>query len=180
MILKFIKYLSNLSIISLIFILLTGCLNSKSPEKGIEGEKKKTFEPNVDKKAEDAAGGGFILGGPRKTVYEFSQANPIWRASLLVLEDIPITSANYAGGIISTDWYSPQSSKESIKLQIVFYENKISPSAFTVKGFKKICTENNNCKTSNTSEKFNEKIKNAIIAKTRQISVSEEENKKRK
>lgn len=160
-------------------LLLSGCLKSKTEENSDGTEvKKKTYEPNISKKAEKAAGGGFIIGGPRKTEYEFSKANPIWRASLLVLEDIPINSANYAGGIISTDWYSTENSSESLKIQIVFYENKVRASAFTVQGFKKSCSGNSNCKTFKTSKNFNDKIKKAIIDKTREISILEEEKKK--
>ena len=30
----------------------------------------------------------------------------LWRASLDVIDFMPIASANYSGGIIITDWYS--------------------------------------------------------------------------
>ena len=78
------------------------------------------------------------MGQRKNTIYEFSSANPIWRATLKVLEDIPLNTANYAGGIISTDWYTTGGSKESVKIQVVFYENKVAVSAFDVKTFKKI------------------------------------------
>ena len=46
-----------------------------------------------------------ILGGS-KTTYEFSTSNPMWRASLEVLDFIPLSTVDYSGGMIITDWYS--------------------------------------------------------------------------
>ena len=50
-------------------------------------------------------------------------------------------------------------------------------SSFKVKGFKKKC-ENNDCVISKTSQSFNDKIKNSILNKTRELSIKEEEKKK--
>ena len=44
-----------------------------------------------------------LRGG--KTTYEFSTANPMWRASLETLDFLPLTTVDYSGGIIITDWY---------------------------------------------------------------------------
>ena len=59
-----------------------------------------------------------ILGGASKggTTYEFSTSNPMWRASLQTLDFIPLTTVDYSGGVIITDWYSDNSSNnESFK-----------------------------------------------------------------
>ena len=62
------------------------------------------------------------IGGSRGgTNFEFASSNELWRASLDVLDFMPLTSANYSGGIIITDWYSEQgNAEESIKLQLGF------------------------------------------------------------
>ena len=165
-------------VISFILIIgLVGCMKNQEDETGGTIEKKKIKSANIDEKTREAAGGGFILGGAKKTIYEFNSANRIWRASLIILEDIPISNANYAGGIISTDWYNSQKSTESIKIQITFSDNKVMASSFKVKGFKKKC-ENNDCVISKTSQSFNDKIKNSILNKTRELSIKEEEKKK--
>jgi len=166
-----------LLILSIIF--LTGCFNTG--EKKEKGEKRKNYEPNVEKRARAAAGDGIILGGGNKKIeYEFANSNPIWRASLEILENIPLTTANYAGGIISTDWYSSEKSNNSIKIQIVFYDNKLTTSSFTVKGFKRKCSTINNCSMTKTSSKFNSSIKNKILNKTREIYLKDEALKKKK
>ena len=36
----------------------------------------------------------------------FASANELWRASLDTLDFMPLSSVNYSGGIIITDWYS--------------------------------------------------------------------------
>ena len=38
--------------------------------------------------------------------YEFSTSNPMWRASLEILDFLPLTTVDYSGGIIITDWYN--------------------------------------------------------------------------
>ena len=49
--------------------------------------------------------GGLARGG-RGTNYEFSTSNPMWRASLEILDFLPMTTVDYSGGIIISDWYS--------------------------------------------------------------------------
>jgi len=40
------------------------------------------------------------------TTYEFASSNELWRATLDTIDFMPLTTANYSGGIIVTDWYS--------------------------------------------------------------------------
>ena len=57
----------------------------------------------------------FMVGGNKKTTYEFSSSNPLWRASLELIDFMPLTTVDYSGGIIITDWYSDSSnSNDSI------------------------------------------------------------------
>ena len=162
----------------LLMIFISACL--KPVEKNAEG-KRKNYEPNVEKRARAAAGDGVILGGGNKNIeYEFANANPIWRASLETLENIPLITANYAGGIISTDWYSSKNSQETVKIQIVFYDNKLTTTSFAVKGFKKNCKSFNNCTMTKTSAKFNSAIKKKILDKTKEIYLKDEKLKEKK
>ena len=50
----------------------------------------------------------------------------MWRASLETLDFIPLTTVDYSGGMIITDWYSEGSSgaNESQKLLSDFYQMK--------------------------------------------------------
>ena len=59
------------------------------------------------------------------TNFEFASSNELWRASLDVLDFMPLTSANYSGGVIITDWYSQDgNADESIKITIRFLSNE--------------------------------------------------------
>ena len=40
--------------------------------------------------------------------FDFATSNEMWRASLDILDFMPLTSADYGGGLIITDWYSDQ------------------------------------------------------------------------
>ena len=54
-------------------------------------------------------GRGFkLFDNERKlgTNYEFASSNELWRATLDIINFMPLTTANYSGGIIVTDWYS--------------------------------------------------------------------------
>ena len=54
-----------------------------------------------------------ILGGRSKgTTYEFSTSNQCG-ASLETLDFIPLTTVDYSGGMIITDWYSDNSSSSN-------------------------------------------------------------------
>ena len=42
----------------------------------------------------------------RGGVFDFASSNELWRASLDVIDFMPLSSVNYSGGIIITDWYT--------------------------------------------------------------------------
>ena len=73
-------------------------------------------------------GRGISIGGglKRGTNYEFSTANPMWRASLETLDFLPLTTVDYSGGMIITDWYSDNNFNESIKITVRFLSNEIA------------------------------------------------------
>ena len=77
--------------------------------------------------------------------FEFASSNELWRASLDVIDFMPLTSANYSGGIIITDWYSSENEDESIKITIRFLTNEIRSDAIDVIVFYKNCKINVSC-----------------------------------
>ena len=152
-------------------------------EKGEEEEnllKKKRFNPNVRERALNEKGGGLFFNKDKSGsgTFEFATSNPLWRASLEVLEFMPLQALSYSGGLISTDWYSKGSVDESIKVAVRFNSKELAISSLTVVSYKKICTNGLNCKIVDGSEKFNSTIKSQIIEKARAIKLSEEKKKK--
>ena len=94
-------------------------------------------------------GRGFRLSNFGKTkggTFDFASSNELWRASLDVLDFMPLALANYSGGIIVTDWYSDgSSSDEAVKISIRFLSNQIRSDALSIKVFYKNCSMSNNC-----------------------------------
>ena len=115
-------------------------------------------------------GKGFRLNNAIKgggaTNFEFASSNELWRASLDVLDFMPLTSANYSGGVIITDWYSEQgNSDESIKITIKFLSNEIRSDAIDVDVFYKKCISTSNCMVNKQDGQLKKEITKQILAK---------------
>jgi hypothetical protein len=169
--------LSIILTISLIFISITSCKKSEVDE--VTG-KPKIYEMDNRARIRAAANQGTILnfGSDRNsgnTSYEFSTSNVMWRASLDVLNFIPLQSVSYSGGLIITDWY--EKNNEAIKIEINFKSNELATTAIEIKSFKRTCDSFKNCSIINTNADFNENIKTKILNKARELSLK---NKKQK
>ena len=135
------KNIVNLCILILIASFLTAC-NGKLP-----GGDARKFPADPEKRVQKnlEEGRGFRLNDAIKnrggsTNFEFASSNELWRASLDVIEFMPLSSVNYSGGIIVTDWYSEDNStNESIKISIRFLTNEIRSDALNVKIFNRKC-----------------------------------------
>ena len=105
---------------------------------------------------------GKVRGGG---TFDFASSNELWRASLDVIEFMPLSSANYSGGIIITDWYSTENnSNESIKISIRFLSNEIRSDALSIKVFNKTCSGNLiNCKIMETDGILVSELKRKIL-----------------
>jgi len=119
-------------------LFLTGC-NGKLP-----GADARQFpaDPKLRVEKNLAEGRGFTLNDKLSKkgggVFEFASSNEMWRASLDVIDFMPLTSVNYSGGIIITDWYNTENNaNESIKITIRFLDNEIRSDALDIKIFKK-------------------------------------------
>ncbi len=124
---------------------------------------------------------GNAMKNRRGTNYEFSTSNPMWRASLETLDFLPLTTVDYSGGVIISDWYSSDSDggKESIKISIRFLSNEIRTENLKIIIHKKTCSSNINCKISLIS---NSKIKqelHAAIIKKAALLEKDSKNKKK-
>ena len=169
------SYFSTFLTISLILILNSCALFSKkddkinSEENKIEEQKKKKRQSyNVRERVMSDGNSGFVFGGNKKDI--LGGQNIMWKATLNILDFMPIVSASYDGGLIVTDWYSSGNSDESVKINISFTSNEVSASSIVVSSFKKICKNGQNCKTVKTEEDFNKKIKDQILAEVREIN----------
>ena len=145
----FIKKINKVLILSIILIF---SLNSCGKNFFKPGDARKNPpDPKLRVKKNIEEGRGFRLmdsiggfGGSSGT-FEFASSNPLWRASLDIIDFMPLLSVNYSGGIIITDWYSTGSSEESIKISIRFLTNEIRSDALLIKVFNRKCKTQSNC-----------------------------------
>jgi hypothetical protein len=164
------KILGNKKILLfvLVFFSLTSC--SKGFFKPGDARKNPP-DPKLRVKKNLEEGKGFRLDNAIKgraggTNFEFASSNELWRASLDVLDFMPLTSANYSGGIIITDWYSEQgNTEESIKITIRFLSNEVRSDAIDVDIFYKKCVSINNCKINKQDGQLKKEITKQILAK---------------
>tara|TARA_B100000795_G_scaffold191169_1_gene145697 strand:- start:346 stop:885 length:540 start_codon:yes stop_codon:yes gene_type:complete len=113
-------------------------------------------------------------------VFEFASSNELWRASLDTIDFMPLTSVNYSGGIIITDWYSTdQTSNESIKISIRFLTNEVRADSLKIKVFNRKCLTQTNCIVSEKKGNLIPELKSKIL-KTAAIYKIEKLEKKKK
>ena len=127
-------------------------------------------DPNAKKRAEKniQEGKGFrLLDGARNLnrggVFEFASSNPMWRASIKLLEFTPLSNVDYSGGIIITDWFYDDDEDNSVKITVKFLSNEIRADGIDVIVYQKICNELNKCKVSRIESGLEKEIKLAIL-----------------
>ena len=129
--------------------------------------KKYPPQPELRVKNNIEEGRGFRLmtgfGNEKGGKFEFANANPLWRASLDIIDFMPLLSVDYGGGIIITDWYGEENENDSIKITIQFLSNEIRSDALNIKVFKKKCTSLSNCKVIQSQSDISQELRIAIL-----------------
>ena len=115
------------------------------------------------KNVEEGRGVSFGSLGNKKTTYQFSSSNPMWRASLEVLDFIPLTTVDYSGGVIITDWYNDNAGNDAIKVTVRFLSNEVRTNSIKVVVHKKTCDNNRNCATNKIDSKIEEELVTSIL-----------------
>ena len=180
------KKIFNIFTLILCLFSLISCSSFNSEKSNKKEEetvfKKKRINPNVDERArEQADKGGSILdkiggkGGGGN--FEFASSNVMWRATLEAVQFMPLQQVDYAGGLIITDWYSKNSSNESVKITFRFLSSELATSSIKIISHKRICNNVNNCETKELSQEFNENIKSQVLKKAREIKLKDEVKK---
>lgn len=156
-----------LILVPLGFLLLNSCILKKLP-----GSDASEFPPEPHKRVQKnmEEGRGFrIMDSVKKGSsgnFDFASSNELWRASLDIIDFMPLALANYSGGIIVTDWYSgDNSSDESVKISIRFLTNEIRSDALDIKIFYKKCSMQNNCQIVEKSGELAMELTKKILTK---------------
>ena len=158
------KITSNL----ILFVFLSSLFLNSCANRGDARKIPPNAQDRVNKNI--AEGRGFSLNETFKKGrggdFEFASSNELWRASLDIIDFMPLTSANYSGGIIITDWYSDdKNSAESIKIVIRFLTNEIRSDAIDLKIYYKKCNSQNNCQVDEKTSNLVVELKKEILKK---------------
>ena len=120
-----------------------------------------------------------MSGGQGGTDYQFASSNPMWRATLEILDFLPLANVDYSGGIITTDWYNEGTAlDESIKITVRFLTNEIRSDGIRIIVHKKRCNVEQNCKITKISSAIEQELQVAILKKA--ILFEKEYNKNNK
>ena len=147
---------------------LTSCKTLENLPGGDARENPPDPKARVKKNLEE--GRGFRLDtammGGKGGDFMFASANELWRASLDTIDFMPLSSVNYSGGIIITDWYSDGDSlDESVKISIRFLTNEVRADALDIKIFYKKCNQIASCKISQKTGTLSAELKKKILSK---------------
>ena len=170
----------------IIFLFFSLILNSCAVLKMGGDAKENPPEPQkrVQKNLEE--GKGFRLNTFGQNIgkggtFEFASSNELWRASLDTIDFIPLTSVNYSGGIIITDWYSNNlDNNESIKITIRFLTNEIRADGLKIIVHKKKCNIQQTCSIKKVSSILESELQVAILKKAAIYEKDELKKKKKK
>lgn len=162
--LKFI-YLQKLKIYKLTIVFLL-FLNSCGIYKPVDARK---VPVNVNERVEKniQEGRGFRIFDSKNQqsgTFEFASSNPMWRASLNLLDFVPLSNVDYSGGIIITDWFTDEKTiNSSLKITIKFLSNEIRSDGLDVIIHKKNCNNVQNCKITKLQSTLSNEIKSEIL-----------------
>ncbi|MDC0628014.1 DUF3576 domain-containing protein [Pelagibacteraceae bacterium] len=143
----------------------------ETPVSGLERARK-----NVEEGGSTNIGNLLKRGGGS---FEFSSSNPMWRASLEILDFLPMTTVDYSGGMIISDWYTgDNNNNESIKITVRFLSNEVRSDSLKVIVHKKKCSSGMNCKISLlNNSKISQELLGSILSKA---ALFENQDKKKK
>ena len=169
----------------LFFSLLT-CFFLQSCNGKLPGGDARKFPADPKKRVQQnlKEGRGFkimdVVKNERGGTFDFASSNELWRASLDVIDFMPLSSVNYSGGIIITDWYSAeQNSNESIKVSIRFLTNEIRSDALDIKVFNRKCVKSLiDCKIINSDGVLVTELKKEILKKATLYKKEDKDKKK--
>ena len=163
----------------LVFSFLNSCgIYKPSDARKVSPNSKERVKKNLEE------GKGISLGklmneGRGGTSYQFASSNPMWRATLEILDFLPLANVDYSGGIITTDWYNEGTAlDESIKITVRFLTNEVRSDGLRIIVHKKRCNLEQSCKVTKISSAIEQELQVAILKKA--ILFEREFNKNKK
>ena len=164
-----------------IFLIVSACsvpnaLKPKKVDPSIPAGAKERARKNIEEGRGVSLKGAFSKKG---TNYEFSTSNPLWRASLEIIDFMPLTTVDYSGGIIITDWYSDSSnSNDSIKITVRFLSNEVQSNSLKIIVHNKKCQTSEVCSINEIDSNIKFELQKSILAKAATLELESKKSKK--
>ena len=164
----FFKKSIQIFLVIIFTLFLTSCgIYRSAPVSEVPINEKEKRKKNIEE-----GRGITVFGGDKDNGgnFVFASSNPMWRATLDILDFTPLSNVDYGGGIIITDWYSSESNlDESLKISVQFLSNEIRADGIDIKIFKKKCNQTQACNVAPLNTDLNQEIKLAILKRAAKI-----------
>ncbi len=99
----------------------------------------------------------------------------LWRGALDAVSFMPLASADPFGGVILTDWYAPEDSKERFKVNVFILGKQLRSDGIRVRVFKQV-KSGNAWKDVDASEQTARDLEDTILTRARQLRVAQLDN----
>ena len=169
---------NKISLIFLIFLMLGQCgLYKKTDARKTPVNAKERVKKNLAEGKRIKFG---QLGKGGSGTFEFATSNEMWRATVEILDFMPLANIDYGGGVIITDWYNEDGQNDSIKIMVQFLSNEIRADGLKVIVYDRNCSSTNlmNCSTSVDDENsIGQELKLAILRKAAEMKVNASQKK---
>ena len=95
----------------------------------------------------------------------------LWRAALETINFLPLTQADPFGGVIITDWYSPEGPDERFKLNVYVLDSELRADAVKVAVFRQTSGENG-WQDAAVDPETSTSIEDSILTRARELRIA--------
>lgn len=123
--------------------------------------------------------GGLFSAGKNKTADYSGQSGIgvntyLWRAALDTVSFMPLASADPFGGVILTDWYSPEATpNERLKLNVFILDRELRSDGVQVKVFRQVRKKGGSWNDAEVAPETAAQLEDTILTRARQIRISD-------
>ena len=170
----FLHFSSKITSFVIIILMLSQCgIYKKTDARKVPTNAKERVKKNLEEGKRFKFGN---LGNKGSGKFEFATSNEMWRATVDILDFMPLANVDYGGGVIITDWYNgDDKNNESIKIMVQFLSNEIRADGLKVTVYNKVCNANNltNCSTKvDATNDIGQELKLAILRKAAELKIA--------
>ena len=169
---------SKIGLIFLIFVMVSQCgIYKKTDARKVPTNAKERVKKNIAEGKKIKFG---QLGKGGSGTFEFATSNEMWRATVDILDFMPLANVDYGGGVIITDWYNEGNQNDSIKIMVQFLSNEIRADGLKVIVYDRKCGSTNslNCSTSvDDKNSIGQELKLAILKKAAEMKIQANQKK---